>query len=330
MEVIRFNGSLPSSLKGGAITIGKFDGVHCAHALILKRLTETARKRGIPAVVFTFDNLPSSIIQPKSVPPLLCTLDRRLELINEFSPSAVVLLPATKEFFSLEAHEFFDRLIVREFQSKYLVEGENFNFGRNKEGDVDLLGEFCRNNDLALEIIPAVRKEIGSMKLPVSSSLIRSLLLDGDITGARELLTRPYRLTGPVIQGDHRGRTLGYPTANLGQVETLIPGPGLYSGFAVFDGEKHPAAINLGGNPTFGIEKVKIEVHILDFKGNIYDKTIHVDFMDRLRKIIHFESKEALLKQMEEDMKTIRARLVPLSDPVKKTERDKNKCLNTH
>lgn len=311
MEVIRFEGSLPSSLKGGAITIGKFDGVHRAHALILNNLIKTAKKNNFPAVVFTFDNLPSSIIQPQVAPPLLCTLERRLELLREFRPQATVILPASKEFFSLTAREFFDRLIIGEFQAKAIIEGDNFNFGRQREGNVDLLRQFCQKSDLLLEIIPSVRETCAQMNLVVSSSRIRSFLLEGNIAGARELLTRPYRITGTVIQGDQRGRTLGYPTANLGNVETLIPGPGLYAGFALFDGKRHPAAVNLGGNPTFGIDQIKIEVHILDFSGNLYGRTIHLDFIDRIRKIIRFESKEALLRQMAKDMQTIRMLLKP-------------------
>ena len=309
MEVIRFEGSLPSSLKGGAITIGKFDGVHRAHALILDNLLKISQKEGIPAIIFTFDSLPSSIIQPKATPPLLCTLERRLELLGEFSPNAVVVLPASKEFFSLTARDFFDRLIVGEFRAKAIVEGDNFNFGRNREGNVELLRRFCQEKGLLLEIIPSVRENCDQMNLVISSSRIRSFLLEGNIAGARELLTRPYRITGTVVQGDQRGRTLGYPTANLGHVETLIPGPGLYAGFAFFDGKRHLAAVNLGGNPTFGIDQIKIEVHILDFSGNLYGKIVHLDFIDRIRKVIRFESKEALLRQMVKDIMAIRALL---------------------
>lgn len=289
-------------MKGGVLTIGKFDGVHRGHAEILTRLKRIAEEKGVPAIVFTFDPFPSAVIRPHLAPPLLCSLERRIELINVFQPDAVLLFHPTKEFLALSPEMFFEMFICRELNACSLVEGSNFNFGSNRDGNVKLLSRLCKEKSIDLEIVEPVH--VGGHD--ISSSRIRALLREGKLADANQLLGRPYRLSGTVVHGEERGRLLGHPTANLDSVDLLLPKDGLYAG-SVNAGEKtYRAAVNLGGNPTFGVDRTKIEVHLLDFQGDLYGQTLEVDLWTRIRDVLRFDTKDDLLDQMKKDLAAVR------------------------
>jgi riboflavin kinase/FMN adenylyltransferase len=185
-----------------------------------------------------------------------------------------------------------------------LVEGSNFFFGRDRLGNVDLLSEFCEETGLLLDVVQSVQMD-GQV---VSSSRIRSLVAAGHVDQAAHMLTRPYRIRGTVIQGAGRGKGLGYPTANIDHVDTLLPAQGIYAGAAIVDGSRWPAAMSLGPNPTFPEDRstLKVEVHLIDYHGSLYDREIEVDFLFRLRDIVRFESVDDLVAQMDLDVQTTR------------------------
>ena len=294
--------AFPTRMRGGLLSIGKFDGVHSGHAEILRTLRTRADALGVPATVFTFDPPPAEILRPHLAPPPLCTTERKVELISHFRPNTVIVFPTDRALLELSAEEFFRQIVLDGLGATGLVEGANFNFGRNRDGDSAALRSLCARHSVGLDIVASVQ----SLGREISSSRIRSLLREGEVAAASGMLGRFYRLTGFVAHGEHRGRKLGYPTANLAGVRTLLPKPGLYAARAATDFGTFLAAVNLGGNPTFGVAATKIEIHLLDFSGDLYNRIIHVDFIRRLRDIIPFNSKEALLEQMKKDIQAVR------------------------
>ncbi len=302
MKLIGQLESFPPELRGGVLSIGKFDGVHAGHAAILECVRASSRIRKIPSIVFTFDPPPATIIRPHKAPPLLCTTAERIELLSRFEPDALVLFPTTREFLELTADEFFENIVQSTLGAQVMVEGADFTFGSNRSGNTNYLASLCQRSQIAFQLVPSVV----SLGREVSSSRIRSLVREGRLEAARGMLLRPYRMSGYVVHGEHRGRRLGYPTANLAGVVTLIPKPGLYSATVKIAEKEYIAAVNIGGNPTFGVETVKLEVHVLDFTGDLYGRTLDVDFLARIRDVIPFVSQEELLEQIKRDVANVR------------------------
>jgi riboflavin kinase/FMN adenylyltransferase len=302
MHLIRRLEDLPDSWHSGAVTIGNYDGVHRGHARIVERLLAMARRLGGPAVVFTFDPPPARLLRPDHAPAPLTWIERKLELLEHLGVDAIVAYPTDMALLELSAQQFFDRIVRERLAARGLVEGPNFFFGHKREGNVDLLGRFCQQAGIALEVTEPVQDG----DLPISSSRIRALIAAGDVDAAGRMLTEPYRLRGLVVHGAGRGATLGYPTANLDQIDTLLPAEGIYAGRVPIDGTLWPAAISIGPNPTFGDGRLKIEVYVIGFQGDLYDRVLEVDFLSRLRGVIRFNGVEALLSQMERDVATAR------------------------
>ena len=302
MKLIRNLDDLPEACRGGAVAIGNFDGVHRGHARIVTRLVSTARELGGPAIVFTFDPHPASILRPALAPQPLCWTGRKAELLGRLGADAVIAFPTDEAFLKLTAREFFDRIVRERLDARALVEGSNFFFGHRRQGNVSLLKEFCLQTQIRLEVVEPV--EIGGQI--VSSSRIRRLVAAGQIDEASKLLTGRYRIRGPVVRGAGRGKDLGFPTANLGSSETLLPGEGIYAGLAAVDSARWPAAISVGPNPTFGEGALKIEAYLLDYSGSLYGRHIEIDFLARLRDIVRFDSVDELVVQMEQDVEATR------------------------
>jgi len=301
MEIINGFEYYPARYLGGALAIGKFDGLHRGHVRILEQLGDYAKKYSIPSVVFTFDPPPKNILRPDLAPPFLTILEQKMELMEQSNVDLVIVQPTTQEFLNWSAKYFFDEVICKTIQAKVVIEGKNFGFGRNREGTPELLESFCREKNIIFEVISSIR----SSGYEISSSRIRSLLMDGYVETAREMLVRPYRLTGTVIHGEHRGQTLGFPTANLGNVQTLIPKNGIYAAVSTVREKQYATAVHIGDNPTFGETPSKIEAFLIDFSGDIYGETLHVDFFARLRDITAFPSKDALIEQMNRDVQQV-------------------------
>jgi riboflavin kinase / FMN adenylyltransferase len=289
---------LPETLRRGAASIGNFDGVHLGHARIVERLRAMARRLGGPAVVLTFDPHPAAVLRLEAAPPPLCSLERKAELLAELGVEAVVACRTDRDLLARTPREFFDDVLLGWLEVRGLVEGCGFHFGRERSGDVRALGELCRRAGVELDVVEPVERD----GLPVSSSRIRALVAAGRIAEAAALLGRPYRIRGVVIRGSGRGVRLGFPTANVGGIGTLLPGEGIYAGFARIDNGDFPAAISLGPNPTFNEGGFKVEAYLLDFQGDLYGRTIEVDFLARLRDIERFDSADTLVARMEQDV----------------------------
>lgn len=302
MKLLRDLSGLPEAVRHGAVAIGNFDGVHLGHARIIQRLAARARELGGPAVVFTFDPPPVKLLRPDRAPAALTWTERKADLLAELGADAVIAYPTDAALLQLSPREFFDRIIRRQLDARAMVEGPNFFFGHDRQGDVRLLGEFCREAQIPLAVVdPVVIDE-----QPVSSSRVRVLVGRGAVDDARRMLTRPYRIRGTVVHGAGRGRDLGFPTANLERIDTLLPAEGIYAGRAYIDGRSWSAAISLGPNPTFDDGRLKAEAHLLDFRGTLYDRTIEIDFLSRLRDVQRFRSVEELVSQMDRDLEAAR------------------------
>jgi riboflavin kinase/FMN adenylyltransferase len=298
MQITTELSAFPESLCGGAMSIGKFDGMHLGHSLIIQRLKSHAQQRQIPAVIVTFDQSPAVFRQPETEWKPICTLERKVELIRNFHVDALVVLPMTKELLQQSAETFFYETIQKRFHAKILVEGNNFSFGRDRLGTPDVIRHFGERSGIDVDIVEPLR--MGDEL--VSSSGIRHLIQDGQIERANELMPLPYRMSGKVIVGEQRGRTLGFPTANLGEVQTILPKQGVYATATWIEGKRYGSTTHLGANPTFDVSVPKIEVFVHDFSGGLYDKTLDVDFLTMLREPVRFDSAETLIRQMQEDV----------------------------
>ena len=292
-----------ATCRGGVVAIGNFDGVHLGHRSMLARLVERARERRAPAVAMTFEPHPIHLLRPHLAPPRLTTIDRKAELIARSGADALIVYPTDRALLDLTPQEFFERFLLGELRASGLVEGPNFFFGRDRAGDVRLLHELCFTAGLTLDVVPAITVAGRA----VSSSTIRELLASGAVDQAAQLLGECYRVRGDVVRGAERGRTIGFPTANLAGVETMLPEDGVYAGRVHHGGHAYAAAINIGSNPTFGEERRKIEIHLIDFAGDLYGTRLDVEFVRRLRDTRTFAGVNELRRQLQADIAAARA-----------------------
>ncbi|GAA2113667.1 bifunctional riboflavin kinase/FAD synthetase [Kitasatospora saccharophila] len=299
---------IPGDWGRSVVTIGSFDGVHRGHQLIINRVVELAGELGAKSVVVTFDPHPSEVVRPGTHPPLLAPQPRRAELVEQLGVDAVLVLPFTAEF-SKESPEYFVRsVLVDALHAKAVVEGPNFRFGHRAAGNVELLAELGRDADFTVEVVDLQVRGAAGDGEPFSSSLCRRLVAAGDMTGVAEILGRPHRVEGEVVRGAQRGRELGYPTANVDTVaHSAIPADGVYAGWLTADGETMPAAISVGTNPTFDGTARTVEAYAIDRVGlDLYGQHVAVDFLAWLRGMEKFDSIDALLERMAEDVKRAR------------------------
>jgi len=292
----------PDAYRGGYVSIGNFDGVHRGHQSMVKLLTDRAHAENVPAVVFTFDPHPISILRPEAAPPPLTTTAQKAEIMESLGVDVMIAYPTDQALLDLTPDEFFTRIILGEIGARGLVEGPNFFYGRQRAGNVVTLKRSCDAAGLSLDVVSPVR--VGERL--VSSSSIRERIAAGDVAAASEMLGRHYRVRGVVSEGARRGRTIGFPTANLAQVATLLPADGVYAGIASVGGNRYAAALNLGPNPTFDEAQRKLEAHLLDFSGDLYGQTLDLEFIARIRDTIRFENLEDLISQLNLDVAATR------------------------
>jgi riboflavin kinase / FMN adenylyltransferase len=299
---------IPEGWGRSVVTIGSYDGVHRGHQLIIRHTVERARELGVPSVVVTFDPHPSEVVRPGSHPPLLAPHHRRAELMADLGVDAVLILPFTKEFAKLSPADFVVTVLVDKLRAKAVVEGPNFRFGHKAAGDVAFLTAQGTTYDFEVEVVDLhVRGAAGGGE-PFSSTLTRRLVVEGDVEGAREILGRPHRVEGVVVRGAQRGRELGFPTANVETLpHTAIPADGVYAGYLHVLGEAMPAAISVGTNPQFDGTERTVEAYAIDRVGlDLYGLHVAVDFLAFVRGQAKFDSIEALLEQMAQDVKRCR------------------------
>jgi riboflavin kinase/FMN adenylyltransferase len=306
VHTLAWDEKAPAVLRGGAIAIGNFDGVHRGHAALMTELRRQARALAGPAVAVSFDPHPLQLLRPEQFQPVLTTVADRALLLQACGADHVLFLRTTPALLHLSAAMFFHEVLQARLAAQALIEGPNFRFGRNREGNIETLAKLCREPAVALTILPPVLVE----GRPVSSSRVRTALVRGDVREAANLLNRPYRLRGTVGTGQQRGRQIGFPTANLEQIETLVPGDGVYTVVVHRGNHTWPGAANIGPNPTFGESARKIEVHLIGFHGELLGETLRIDFLARLRDTRRFASVTELREQLGRDVDEAR-RMLP-------------------
>ena len=301
MKLIRDLSELPAELRGGAISIGNFDGVHQGHARLVKTLRAQADSVHGPSIVFTFDPHPVRLLRPDKVPPPLTWAERKAELISELGADGMVVYPTDEQLLSLTPNDFFQQIVVDKLDAHAMVEGPNFFFGKDRAGDIDVLADLCLNHDVSLTVV----EPLTDHEDYISSSRIRRLIEQGDIGQATQMLTRPYRIRGMVTHGAGRGAKIGFPTANIDAIDTILPGVGVYAGLAYIEGKSHATAINIGPNPTFGEDHLKVEAHLIGYSGSLYGQPLEVDFIERVRETRPFASVDELIAQLASDVQLV-------------------------
>lgn len=299
-------GSLTPPEGGCALTIGTFDGVHLGHRALIAAAGESADTLGATTAALTWDRHPAATLRPDRAPSLLTSTARKTELLAGSGVELLALLPFDEELSRVTAEDFVTDVLVTGLGVRSVFVGHNWRFGRDRVGDVGLLTKM--GAELGFEVHGAPLIEVAGE--PVSSSRIRRAVAAGDMAEARALLGRPFDVDGVVGRGRSRGRDLGYPTANLELEPDLSRPPvGVYAGVATIAEVRRPAAINIGTSPTFasgGPSEVRVEAFVLDFDGDIYGSSVRLEFWERLRDEVRFDSVEALVAQMGEDVEQTR------------------------
>jgi len=308
MRVVKGLERLDPPLLHSVLTIGNFDGVHRAHQQLLAQAGLFAANTGGPVVVLTFEPHPLTIVNAANAPERLSTVEQKLGFLADAGADIVVLARSEPGLLGIEAERFIEEVIVRKFHPTHLVEGPSFGFGRGRKGTPELLQRIVPRFDCEVHIVEPVTVQIeqGETHL-VSSSLVRRLLSEGKVRRAALCLGRSYTLVGVVADGDRRGRTIGFPTANLEVADQLIPADGVYAGRALAGDQKYLAAISIGHAPTFSGAERRIEAHLLDFSGDLYGRPMQVGFERRLREQCTFDSPEALVEQLRRDVDAVRS-----------------------
>ena len=297
------------------VTIGAYDGVHRGHRAVIDQVRRLAEERGCRSALVTFDRHPATVVRPESAPKLLTGPEQKIELLSATGIDALVVVDFDQHQAAEAPESFVQRVLVDCLGTSAIVIGEDFHFGRNREGNVDLLRKLGADADFDVDPIDLLPRGDG-VDEPVSSTAIRRALAGGDIALANEMLGRCYEVRGEVRQGDQRGRLLGFPTANVEVSSRLcLPADGVYAGrYERPDGTVHDCAINLGRRPTFyeHAETSLLEAHLLDFGDDLYDERARVRFTHFLRSERKFDGIDALIEQLRNDVENARTLLIDL------------------
>ena len=304
MKIIEWEEGYRSPFEKTVLTVGNFDGVHLGHQELFREVTKKAGEiggdRGTPAII-TFDPHPQGFFSGHE-PPLITDFFRKMEIIESFGIKAAFVCGREKAFYNRSAEEFVKEVLVESLRIEYILVGHDFTFGRGREGDINLLCELAKRYGFTVGEKGAIT--VGGIL--VSSTMIRNLILDGQVAEASLLLGREYVVSGKVFRGVGRGRKLGFPTANIVCQSNLMPPDGVYVVRIRLDHEEHAGVANLGKNPTFGDVPFSFEVHILDFNRDIYERDIEVFFVSRIRGEVKFSGPEDLIKQISKDVEGAR------------------------
>lgn len=291
---------------GTVVTVGTFDGLHRGHHAVLAEIVRRAEARALTSVLVTFDPHPLEVVNPAAAPKLLTLPEEKQELLAGTGLHRVVLLPFTREVAAQSAEEFVRRL-RGEHGMRELVLGYDHGFGRGRAGDVALVRRLGAAEGFDVGVVDAVRED----GQPISSTLIRAAVAHGDLAAAARWLGRPYGLLGRVVRGAGRGRAIGVPTLNLAPPDArkLLPPDGVYAVRVWWRGTRYGGMMNQGPRPTFAEHGRTLEVHLFDFAGELYGETVRVEWVERLRDVQAFPSREALVAQLERDRQAARASL---------------------
>ena len=298
MKVFKSIGEITPEFRSSVITIGNFDGIHLAHQDILQRVVRQARQRRVRSIVITFDPHPQKVLHPERRPfYLLTTLDEKVKLIESLGLDAVLLIAFTQAFSAMTAEAFVREILWDKLRIQKVFIGHDYAFGNRKQGNEDFLRSMGGMLGFEVESINTFTVS----DTTVSSTNIRKAVLGGDVAKAALLLGHPYSLSGTVIRGYQRGREIGIPTANIEPGKELLPANGVYAVVVDLEGVRHAGVLNVGFNPTFSNEKLSVEVHIMNFDGELYGKGLTVSFIERIRSEMKFESPQKLVDQILRD-----------------------------
>lgn len=301
-------GRVPDDGVGSVVTIGTFDGVHRGHQEVLREVVDRARAHRLRSVLVTFHPHPVRVVRPEAAPPLLATTPERKLLLASSGVEYAVFLHFDRALQAYTARRFVEEVLLERLQMRELVIGHDHHFGRGREGSAETMREL--GVELGFEVTVVAPVRLGGE--PVSSTRIRQALERGDAAEAARCLGRLYSLRGQVVHGDHRGRELGFPTANLrvDDPEKLLPAPGIYAAYGRVRGERLPGLLHLGPRPTFPGTAATVELYLMDWSGDLYGATIEVELCERLRGVERFDSVDALVAQMRRDEEAGRALLL--------------------
>ena len=306
MESVQGTAGLKRELRRPVLTIGNFDGLHVGHRAIMRTVVARARDLGGEAVVYTFEPHPRKVLRPDRPPQLLTTLDQKIELLQEMGIDIAIFEPFDREFAAIEPSTFVSEYIHRRIRPMEVFVGYDFRFGRDREGSMRLLTEMGPRLGFSVTIVPEVTID----GRDVNSTRIRELLSEGNVRETQRLLGRPFCTRGIIVEGQRRGRTLGFPTANISPQNEVLPGAGVYAGWARFvdDGDpargvEIPSLMNVGRRPTFNDDMSFVaEAHLIDFEGDVYGRRIDLTFERRLRAERKFAGPEELKVQIAKDV----------------------------
>ena len=304
MEIITsLDAELKNKYPATVIALGTFDGLHLGHTDVINTAKDYAERNGLKLAVFTFSNHPLALIRPDLVPVRIISAEEKIKLLESFGVDYLINIPFTEDFAALSPDEFLDRLAC--FNYRCLVVGENFTYGFLGSGKTETLERSGRKNGFDVIVRPLVKMN-GNV---VSSTGIRNLIQAGHIENANRMLGRAYAITGKIVHGEQRGRKLGFPTANIELLhgEMAVPAPGVYAVTASIEGSIYEGMGNIGNNPTFNdVEHARLEVNLFNCSGDLYGKTMSVQFHKYIRAEKKFSGVEELCRQIEEDKKAIK------------------------
>lgn len=301
--------AVPHDGRGAVVTVGTFDGVHRGHREVLAEIVRRAHRTGRRSVLVTFHPHPLRVVRPEAAPPELTTPSEKREILAQSGLEYAVFLPFTRTLQQYSPRRFVDEILLGRLDMRELVIGYDHGFGRDREGGVETLREIGREECFAVDVVDAV----GADGDPVSSTRIRNALAAGEVREAARGLGRPYSLAGVVVHGAERGRRLGFPTANL-QVDDphkMLPKEGVYAVTGSVGAERIPGLLHLGPRPTFQGSPPTVELHLLDWSGDLYGRTVRVEFAARLRHVRPFSSVGELVAQLRRDVEAGRSALRP-------------------
>lgn len=306
MELIRGIHNILPAHRGCVLTIGNFDGVHRGHAEVIANLVKKARHFGLPATLMTFEPQPQELFRGQDAPARLSLLRDKVRLLGELGIDRLVCVNFNQKFAQMPAKEFVEELLVRKLGVKYLVVGDDFCFGRARQGNFELLRTAGEQHGFA--VVSTQSFLVGDHR--VSSTMVREALAKGNLDQARRLLGHPYTLSGKVAHGKKLGRTLGFPTANIAMKRKVVPVRGVFAVRLWWDGsEQYDGVANVGFRPTVQGQNCQLEVHLFDFEGDLYGRKVEVELVAKIRDEKPFESLEALKKQIMNDADEARALL---------------------
>lgn len=302
MKIFRKLEEAPSPPPYPVATVGNFDGLHLGHLAIVRLILQRAETNHGTSIVITFDPHPLKILRGKQCPPLLTTAAQKASLAAELGVDWFICLEFTEEFSRQRPENFIQTAIVESLGVRELYVGYDFHFGRDREGTIATLQGLAVSQGVQLTVVPPVK--VGDVR--VSSSLIRNLIIEGEVAEAAKYLGRYFSVEGEVVHGEHRGKQIGFATANLQYTDEVMPAEGVYAAYVILDGERRESVLNFGRKPTFQGTTVSLEAHIFDFDQDIYGKHLQVQFVDRLRAEKTFASADELITQINHDAKRAR------------------------